>query len=100
MTTARRFQLVRYVDVSGVSGTGAVAEGIQFSDGTVTLRWYGEWPTTSTWQGMDDLVAVHGHNGASVIRWVDPEAQRGTSARKADLCESSGSGGCGHDGGS
>ncbi len=71
MMTARRFQLVRYVDVSGVSGTGAVAEGIQFSDGTVTLRWYGEWPTTSTWQSIDDVIAVHGHNGASQICWVD-----------------------------
>ena len=71
MMTARRFQLIRYVDVSGVSGTGAVAEGIQFSDGTVTLRWYGEWPTTSTWRSIDDLIAVHGHNGASEVCWVD-----------------------------
>lgn len=73
MTAARRFQLLRYVDVSGVSGTGPVAEGIQFTDGTVTLRWYGEWPTTSTWHRIDDLIAVHGHNGATVIHWLDPE---------------------------
>jgi hypothetical protein len=75
--SARRFQLIRYVDVSGVSGTGAVAEGIQFTDGTVTMRWYGDRPTTSTWHNIDDLIAVHGHNGATVVRWVDDQADTG-----------------------
>jgi hypothetical protein len=71
--SARRFQLVRYVDVSGVSGTGAVAEGIQFTDGTVAVRWYGDWPTTSMWPDISAVIAVHGHNGATVIRWIDPD---------------------------
>ena len=35
----RVFALIRDVDVSGVSGTGVVAEGVQFSDGTCVLRW-------------------------------------------------------------
>lgn len=33
-----RFELVRDVDVTGISGTGVVAEGVEFSDGTVALR--------------------------------------------------------------
>lgn len=47
--TARRFRLIRHHDVSGVSGTGPVAEGVQFTDGAVALRWYGDYPTTTVW---------------------------------------------------
>jgi hypothetical protein len=38
----KRFRLVRDRDVSGVSGTGIVAEGTMFSDGTCVLRWLTE----------------------------------------------------------
>ncbi|MET9274708.1 hypothetical protein [Kribbella sp. NPDC003557] len=68
----RRFELVRHRDVSGVSGTGVVAEGIEWSDGTVALRWGGNYPTTTVWQdGIEALLTIHGHNGATVIRWLD-----------------------------
>ena len=30
----RNFNLIRHIDVSGLSGTGVVAEGVVFSDGT------------------------------------------------------------------
>jgi hypothetical protein len=60
----RRFQLVRYVDPSGVSGTGIVAEGVQFTDQTVTLRWCSGRPATTVWNGIDDVLAVHGHQAA------------------------------------
>lgn len=33
----RRFELHREEDVSGVSGTGVVAEGVAFSDGRVLM---------------------------------------------------------------
>jgi hypothetical protein len=67
----RCFQLVRHVDVSGVSGTGVVAEGVEWSDGTVTLHWGGRYPTTTVWQdGIDALLTIHGHNGATTIRWL------------------------------
>ncbi|TWD72551.1 hypothetical protein FB561_7543 [Kribbella amoyensis] len=69
----RCFQLVRHIDVSGISGTGIVAEGVEWSDGTVALRWKGRHPTTTVWQdGLDALLAVHGHNGATTIRWLNP----------------------------
>jgi hypothetical protein len=70
--TPRRFVLHRDIDVSGVSGTGDVAEGIEWSDGTVALRWRGKWATTVVWDyGLDALLAVHGHNGKTVVRWLD-----------------------------
>ena len=72
--SSRRFRLIRHQDVSGVSGTGPVAEGVQFTDGAVALRWYGDYPTTTVWDSIDSVVAIHGHGGATVVEWLDPEA--------------------------
>ncbi|HEU4947313.1 MAG TPA: hypothetical protein VFT31_09175 [Kribbella sp.] len=66
----RLFHLVRYADVSGVSGAGTVAEGVEWSDGAVALRWRGRWPATSAWEGgLDAVLAVHGHGDATEVRW-------------------------------
>lgn len=70
--TARRFELIRHTDISGVSGTGAVAEGIQFTDGSVALRWKGANPSTAAWDSLDGVIAVHGHSGATEVCWLDP----------------------------
>jgi hypothetical protein len=67
----RRFRLFRDVDVSGVSGTGYVAEGVQFTDGSVAIRWYGQWPSTSVWDSAEAMTAVHGHAGTTRIKWED-----------------------------
>lgn len=67
----RLFQLVRYEDVHGVSGTGIVAEGVQFSDGQATLHWIvGDHRCTSSWNSVEDVIAVHGHEGKTVIVWL------------------------------
>jgi hypothetical protein len=65
------FELVRYTDISGVSGTGIVAEGCVFTDGSVALRWHGDNPSTAIWPDIDSVLAVHGHCGATVIRWLE-----------------------------
>jgi len=70
----RCFVLNRVVDETGVSGTGVVAEGIEFSDGVVALRWVGsKWPTSVVFhdRGMEAVEAVHGHNGSTRIVYVD-----------------------------
>jgi hypothetical protein len=67
----RTFELVRHEDVSGVSGTGVVAEGCEFTDGSVALRWHGKNAATSVWPDLDALLAVHGHGGKTVVRWFD-----------------------------
>jgi len=70
---ARRFKLVRHSDVSGVSGTGVVAEGVEWSDGSVALHWGGRWPTTTVYEtgGVEAILAIHGHQGATEIVWDD-----------------------------
>ena len=69
----RRFQLHRRSDLTGVSGTGVVAEGVEFSDGVVGLHWTGQWPSSVVHydRGMEAVEAVHGHGGATEVVWLD-----------------------------
>jgi hypothetical protein len=69
---ARVFVLVRDRDPSGVSGTGVVAEGAQWSDGSASLRWPGRFPSVVFWSGgVDHIQAVHGHGDATSVRFVE-----------------------------
>ena len=67
----RAFQLVRETDVTGVSGTGIVAEGVEFTDGTVALRWVGKNPTSVVFHdhGIESVEAIHGHDGLTRIEF-------------------------------
>lgn len=66
----RIFQLHRDHDVSGISGTGIVADGVVFPDGVTVIRWRGERRSTVVWQSVDDVEAIHGHGGATRIVWA------------------------------
>lgn len=66
-----RFLLVRHQDVSGVSGTGVVAHGVRWADGTATLRWRTKFKSTALYESMEELVFIHAHDGASGIVWLD-----------------------------
>ena len=67
----RRFELHREHDVSGISGTGTVAEGVEFSDGSCVIRWRTGRASTVIWSSIDDVVAIHGHGGATRLVWTD-----------------------------
>lgn len=66
----RPFALMREVDETGISGTGMVAEGVQFSDGTCVLRWTSEHRSTAVYADIETLVAVHGHNGSTRVEFA------------------------------
>ena len=68
---ARRFLMIRQRDVSGVSGTGVVAEGVVFSQGMVVLHWLVEPCSVAVYKSINDLVTIHGHNGATDIQFID-----------------------------
>lgn len=70
----RRFQLERDVDETGISGTGLVAWGVLFPDGKVITRWNGLIAQVSVWESIEDVRAVHGHNGLTRVVWLDEEA--------------------------
>lgn len=65
------FVLVRDTDISGVSGVGIVANGILWPDGQAVIHWTGSaYPTTTPHPGgMESVIAVHGHGGATRVVW-------------------------------
>lgn len=63
--------MYRSADVSGVSGTGYVAEGIKFHDGQVVVSWFGKQRIFECPQGMKSWLNVHGHGGTTTIEWLD-----------------------------
>lgn len=93
----RTFTLVRTIDVSGISGTGTVAEGVEFSDGTVAVRWLidgvsevnrerGVGPTTVVHSDIRSVEALHGHGGATQVVWESPTViARVENPTRADL---------------
>lgn len=68
---ARVFWLQRDHDVSGVSGTGVVAHGVLWPDGTASVRWTGPRPSVVHWDSIADAEAVHGHGGHTRIVFAD-----------------------------
>ena len=58
-------------DTSGISGVGNVAQGVEFDDGTCAMRWLTEYRSTAIYDNIIDLVKIHGHNGATVVIWLD-----------------------------
>lgn len=69
----RKFNLHRDEDESGVSGTGVVTEGVEFSDGTCVMKWLTSTTSTAFYNSIDDLVAIHGHQGKTVAVFEDGE---------------------------
>ncbi|MFF1498679.1 hypothetical protein ACFVZR_02075 [Streptomyces sp. NPDC058316] len=68
----RRFVLRRSVDVSGISGLGDVADGVLWPDGTASVRWRGEHPSSVFWdRGRTSVELIHGHSGATGIVFLD-----------------------------
>ena len=63
MSGIKAFYLDREEDVSGVSGTGRVAEGIEFSNGKVVVHWPSDSPSTNHYENMKQMLKVHGHGG-------------------------------------
>lgn len=67
----RRFFLQRDVDETGVSGTGKVAEGVQFSNGWVALTWLTDINSLVFYPSIDNVRHIHGHGGKTRIQWMD-----------------------------
>lgn len=63
------FRLVRDVDESGISGTGVVARGVVFGDGTVAMRWITTNRSTALYDSMLDLLKIHGHEGKTRVEF-------------------------------
>jgi hypothetical protein len=67
----RRFVLRRLEDASGVSGTGVVAEGVEFSNHWCALTWLTPYTSVAFYPDTYTLMLIHGHAGRTVLDWVD-----------------------------
>lgn len=67
--THERWILYRREDATGVSGTGTVAEGVTWSDGSVSMRWCvdGKPRGTTVYESEEDVEEIHGHDGRTQI---------------------------------
>lgn len=65
------FELHRDTDETGVSGIGVVAEGVEFSDGTCTMRWRTETASTVIYESIAHVEAIHGHGGLTRVVWTE-----------------------------
>jgi hypothetical protein len=68
----RAYYLRRNEDLSGMSGTGRVAEVAVFDDGTAVIRWIDRMnstrvSSTAIFDSVDDLLKIHGHGGRTVL---------------------------------
>ena len=64
----RTFWLHRTKDVTGLSGTGIVCEGVEFSDGRCVMRWIDDTISSIViHKSIKDIETLHGHGGNTTI---------------------------------
>ena len=65
----KTFKLVRTVDLSGISGVGNVAEGVEFHDGQIVISWFGRYHSVAVYPNINTLIEVHGHDNTTKVVW-------------------------------
>lgn len=66
-TKVKIFHLKRNEDESGVSGTGIVAEGVEFSNGMVAMTWLSPHRAINVYESIKTVEMLHGHEGKTQI---------------------------------
>jgi hypothetical protein len=69
-TVFKRFKIVRSLDVTGISGLGEIAIGIQWPDQSCSLYWM-KFGTTGSYKNIDQLKSIHCYNNNSLVEWID-----------------------------
>lgn len=69
----RRFYLERENDVTGLSGTGRVLEGVLWQGGKVTVQWRPPLSTITIYDSFEifEQLHVHVHSSTNVVRWLE-----------------------------
>lgn len=69
----RTFYLQRDVDETGISGTGRVAEGVQWSNGWCSMMWLTDLFSLVAYPSIEAVEKIHGHGGKTHIVWEGTE---------------------------
>lgn len=67
------FVLNRKQDISGVSGTGVVAQGVEFANGKVVLVWLTGLSSVAVYDSLAIMKQIHCHDGATEVLDVLPK---------------------------
>lgn len=67
----RRFNLERSEDVSGSSGIGIVAQGVEFDNGKCSMSWIQKYTSIGVYTSILELEYIHGHEGRTKVVWLD-----------------------------
>jgi len=70
-TEMRRFRLVRTEDETGVSGTGVIAEGVEFANGRCAMTWLSQFGAVTVFDNMKVIEETHGHQGKTKVEFYD-----------------------------
>lgn len=69
--TIRRFKVIRPIDITGISGTGHVIDGVVFDDGTTVIKWLTNYSSISIFKTFKDFkhihIDVHPENKSEII---------------------------------
>jgi hypothetical protein len=74
-------------DAAGVLGTGIIAQGVVFDDGTCALRWLTLSRSTSLYDDLKTLERIHGHNGKTRVVYTGAPFDRGVQDAAQDRIE-------------
>lgn len=74
-----RIHLKRKIDCSGVSGTGDVANGVIFDDGSVVIKWNSAHSSLGVYDSVEDLLFVHSHGNCTELVYDDPPPVKKTN---------------------
>ncbi len=80
----KEFYLKRIEDESGVSGTGVVARGVVFPSGKVVLEWQTFHTSICIYQNINDVEAIHGHHGKTLVVMESPSDKPKRARKKKD----------------
>ncbi len=74
------FHFYRNNDETGVSGTGPVVEGVQFTNGWCALRWISNKSSLCFYQSLEEVKAIHSHGGKTeiIVHDFEPVKKRTT----------------------
>lgn len=83
----KTFELHRIEDETGISGTGIVAQGVEFDDKTCALRWLTDCKSTSFYASMRDVETIHGHGGKTKVIYTGSPFERAMLDAFDDSCQ-------------
>jgi hypothetical protein len=63
----KTFYMLRHEDIHNNSGTGVVAEGVIFDDGSGAFTWLTDIKTVTVFMKISEVKRLHGHEGRTEI---------------------------------